>query len=73
MRKWKAAAEGTRHELRGRLDARRAKVRAYGVAEESALAELAPGGGLLYTRPSALDRAAAVAAYEKTPNCGYRP
>jgi len=62
----------TRNELRGRLDALKAKARARGVAEDDALAELArQAEGLLHTRPIALDRAAAaVAAYEKSLNGG---
>jgi hypothetical protein len=60
----------TRNELRGRLDALKAKARAYGVAEDDALAELArEAEGLLHSRPIALDRAAAaVLAYEKSLN-----
>jgi DNA repair exonuclease SbcCD ATPase subunit len=62
------AAIDSRNELRGRLDALKAKARAYGVAEEDDLAALAhQAEALLYTRPTALDRAAAaVAAYEKS-------
>jgi hypothetical protein len=59
-----------RNELRGRLDALKAKARAYGAAEDERLVELArEAETLLYTRPTALDRAtAAVTAYEETLN-----
>jgi hypothetical protein len=59
-----------RNELRGRLDALKAKARAYGIAEDDRLAELArQAEALLYTRPVSLDRAAAaVVAYEKMLN-----
>jgi hypothetical protein len=57
----------TRSELRGRLDALKAKARVYGVAEDAALAGLAgQAEELLYARPTDLARsAAAVAAYER--------
>ena len=60
------AAVEARGELRGRLDALKAKARAYGVAEQAPVAELAlQAETLLYTRPTALDRAgAAVTLYE---------
>jgi hypothetical protein len=63
-----------RNELRGRLDALKAKARAYGVAEDDDLAGLArEAQALLYTRPVVLDRAAAaVAAYEKSLNSGSK-
>jgi hypothetical protein len=56
-----------RSELRGRLDALKAKARVYGVAEDAALAGLArQAEGLLYTKPTDLTRsAAAVEAYER--------
>jgi hypothetical protein len=56
-----------RNELRGRLDALKAKARAYGVAEKDGLAEAAQQAEkLLYTRPTPLERAAAaVTAYER--------
>jgi len=59
-----------RNELRGRLDAFKAKARACGVAEDDALAELARRAEvILHTRPTDLDRAtAAVTAYEKALN-----
>lgn len=59
-----------RNELRGRLDALKAKARAYGVAERNGLAELAlEAEALLYTRPTRLDRAAAaVSAYARALN-----
>ncbi len=59
-----------RNELRGRLDALTAKARARGVGEEEALVELARRAeDLLYTRPTAMDQAAAaVSAYEKRLN-----
>ncbi len=51
----------TRSELRGRLDALKAKARAYSMAEEEQLMTLAEQARqLLYNRPSALDRAASV-------------
>ncbi len=55
-----------RNELRGRLQALKAKARAYGVAELPRLAEQAgEAEACLYTRPSDLRRAAAaVAAFE---------
>jgi len=57
----------TRSELRGRLDALKAKARVYGVAEDAALAGLAgQAEELLYARPTDLARsAAAVEAYER--------
>jgi hypothetical protein len=57
----------TRSELRGRLDALKAKARVYGVAEDAALAALAvQAEELLYARPTDLARsAAAVEAYER--------
>jgi hypothetical protein len=60
----------TRNELRGRLDALKAKARAYGVSEEGILTELAQQAqALLYTRPTPLDQAAAaVVRYEQTLN-----
>ena len=56
-----------RAELRGRMDALRAKARARGVAEEDELCRLAEEcRALLYTRPTDLARAGeAVGAYEK--------
>jgi hypothetical protein len=62
------AAIESRNELRGRLDALKAKARAYGVAEDHKLADLArQAEALLYTRPVSLERAGeAVAIYEKT-------
>ncbi len=55
-----------RKELRGRLEALKAKARAYGVAENDDLRELASAAErFLYTRPTALEGAgAAVADYE---------
>ena len=51
----------TRSELRGRLDALKAKARAYSMAEEQGLMVLAEQARhLLYSRPSALDRAASL-------------
>jgi hypothetical protein len=63
-----------RNELRGRLDALKAKARQYGVAEDDTLVELArQAEQLLFTGPTSLDRAAAaVAAYEQTLNHGNR-
>jgi hypothetical protein len=57
----------SRNELRGRLDALKAKARAYGVAENDGIGELArEAEDLLYTQPTSLDRAAAaVSSYEK--------
>ncbi len=57
----------TRRELRGRLDALKAKARAYGLAEDAAFAALAASAEtLLYTRPVDLARAAAaLEAYER--------
>lgn len=57
----------TRNELRGRLDALKAKARAYGVAEHDRMIELSQQAEtLLYTRPMPLDLAvAAIARYEK--------
>jgi hypothetical protein len=59
-----------RNELRGRLDALKAKARAYAIAEDGTLTGLATQAeALLYTRPTPLDRAAtAVADYEKALN-----
>jgi hypothetical protein len=59
-----------RNELRGRLNALKAKARVYGLAEDDARVELARQAELLlYTQPIPLDRAAAaIAAYEKTLN-----
>jgi hypothetical protein len=59
-----------RNELRGRLDALKAKARTYGVAEDDTLVELSQQAEqLLFTRPTPLDQAAAaVASYEKTLN-----
>jgi hypothetical protein len=61
-----------RNELRGRLDAFKAKARAYGVAEDDTLAALAhQAEAILHTRPTDLDRAtAAVTAYERALNGG---
>ncbi len=65
-----AASRGlleTRAELRGRLEALRAKARAYGVAEDGLLAEAASAAEtLLYARPTDLEQAGtAVREYEK--------
>ena len=56
-----------RSELRGRLDALKAKARVYGVAEDASVAGLAAQAEqLLYARPTDLTRsAAAVEAYER--------
>jgi hypothetical protein len=56
-----------RAELRGRLDALKAKARAYSLAESPALTELATQAeALLYSQPTDLARAAAaVAAYDR--------
>jgi chromosome segregation ATPase len=64
-----------RDELRGRLQAMKAKARAYGVAEQDTMSELArQAEELLYTRPTNLkNAAAAVVAYEKTLNNGNKP
>jgi len=64
-----------RDELRGRLQAMKAKARAYGVAEQDTMSELArQAEELLYTRPTNLKHAAAaVIAYEKTLNNGNKP
>jgi len=61
------AALAARLELRGRLEALKAKARAYGFAESEAFTELATKAeALLYTRPADLNRAAdSVVAYEK--------
>jgi len=58
----------TRNELRGRLDALKAKARAYGLAENHPQIDLArEAEALLYGHPTPLDRAAeAVAAYERS-------
>lgn len=59
-----------RAELRGRLDALRAKARAYGIAEESSVAGASEKAeALLYARPTDLDlAAAAVRDYEQRVN-----
>ena len=56
-----------RRELRGRLEALKAKARAYGMAETPLMAELAAGAeALLYARPTDVPRAAAaVGLYEQ--------
>ena len=67
-----SATEGSRRllearsELRGRLDALKAKARAYSIVEEKGLMALAEQArNLLYNRPSALDQAASlVSEYE---------
>jgi chromosome segregation ATPase len=61
------AAIAARLELRGRLEALKAKARAYGVAEGDAFAEVAgKAETLLYARPTDLNRAAdSVVAYER--------
>ncbi len=61
------AARESRRELRGRLDALKAKARGYGVAELVALASVAQQAeSLLDTQPTHLPRAAAaVAGYEQ--------
>lgn len=60
----------TRQELRGRLDALKAKALARGLAEDAILTELAQNAKqLLYTRPTPLDKAAElVSQYEKRLN-----
>ncbi|WP_193197382.1 hypothetical protein [Nostoc sp. MG11] len=60
----------TRRELRGRLDALKAKALARGLIEDPHLAQLAEEAKqLLYTRPTALDKAAElVSRYEKRLN-----
>lgn len=60
----------TRQELRGRLDALKAKAFAKGLIEDAKLSELAEQAKqLLYTRPTALDKAAElVSQYEKRLN-----
>jgi len=60
----------TRQELRGRLDALKAKALARGLAEDAILTELAHNAKqLLYTRPTPLDQAAElVTQYEKRLN-----
>ncbi|NDJ23249.1 hypothetical protein GS682_16720 [Nostoc sp. B(2019)] len=60
----------TRRELRGRLDALKAKALARGLIEDPHLAELAEEAKqLLYTQPTALDKAAElVSRYEKRLN-----
>jgi hypothetical protein len=60
----------TRSELRGRLDALKAKALAKGLIEDVTLAEIAETAKqLLYTRPTALDKAAElVSQYEKRLN-----
>ncbi len=64
-----------RNELRGRLDALKAKARSYGIAEDKTLVELAHHAeSLLYTRPTPLDRAAAaVGGYERALNGVNKP
>lgn len=59
-----------RIELRGRLDALKAKARAYGVAENPELVSLAEQAyELLHSRPTPMDRAPAVVSdYERTLN-----
>ncbi len=61
---------GLRSELRGRLDALKAKARAYGVAELDELAGIADRAkALLYQRPTPLqEAAAAVSEYESKLN-----
>jgi hypothetical protein len=56
-----------RIELRGRLDALKAKARAYGVAENPELTRLAEEAyGLLHSRPTPMDRAeVSVSEYER--------
>lgn len=71
-RAWNAnkAPVETRQELRGRLDALKAKALARGLAEDAILYELAENAKrLLYTRPTPLDKAAQlVSQYEKRLN-----
>ncbi|HEX4230007.1 MAG TPA: hypothetical protein VHZ07_15140 [Bryobacteraceae bacterium] len=59
-----------RNELRGRLDALKAKARERGVAENSELSKLAlEAGEMLFTRPTPLEKASAlVIEYERTLN-----
>jgi hypothetical protein len=59
-----------RNELRGRLDALKAKARGRGVAEVGALSELAVRAGeALFTRPTPIEKASAlVVEYERTLN-----
>jgi hypothetical protein len=72
LRSDRASAEGskrlleTRSELRGRLDALKAKARAYSLAEEQGLMVLAEQAQcLLHNRPSTLDQAASlISEYE---------
>jgi hypothetical protein len=61
------AAIAARLELRGRLDALKAKARAYGLAESEAFAEISRDAeALLYARPTDLNRATdSVVAYER--------
>jgi hypothetical protein len=63
----------TRQELRGRLDALKAKALARGLAEDAMLTELAQKAKqLLYTRPTPLDKAAElVSQYEKCLNSRF--
>ena len=63
----------TRQELRGRLDALKAKALARGLAEDAMLTELAQNAKpLLYTRPTPLDKAAElVSQYEKCLNSRF--
>ena len=60
----------SRRELRGRLDALKAKALAKGLIEDAKLSDLAEQAKqLLYTRPTALDKAAElVSQYEKRLN-----
>ncbi|HEX4809890.1 MAG TPA: hypothetical protein VH325_13215 [Bryobacteraceae bacterium] len=59
-----------RNELRGRLDALKAKARGRGIAENSELTKLAfEAGEVLFTRPTPLEKASAlVVEYERTLN-----
>jgi hypothetical protein len=59
-----------RNELRGRLDALKAKARGRGVAENSELSKLAlEAGEMLFSRPTPLEKASAlVIEYERTLN-----
>jgi hypothetical protein len=71
-RAWSAnkAPLETRQELRGRLNAFKAKALALGLAEDATLSELAnKANQLLYTRPTPLEQAAElVSQYEKRLN-----
>lgn len=64
----------TRQELRGRLDALKAKALARGLAEDAMLTELAQNAKqLLYTRPTPLAKAAElVSQYEKCLNSRFK-